>query len=119
LGATANIHLLPPLSFLPFVRLMERADVILTDSGGIQEEAPALGRPVLVMRDVTERPEAVACGTASLVGTDPARIAGEAARLLDDEPYYAGRARPAFPFGDGRAAERIAAAIGDHLKEHP
>jgi UDP-N-acetylglucosamine 2-epimerase (non-hydrolysing) len=118
LAGLPNIHLIEPVDYVAMVALMRRARLILTDSGGIQEEAPALGRPVLVMREVTERPEAVACGTASLVGTDPARIESEAARLLDDDTYYAGRARPAFPFGDGRAAERIAAAIGDHLKDH-
>jgi UDP-N-acetylglucosamine 2-epimerase len=89
--------------------LLDRATLVLTDSGGIQEEAPSLGKPVLVLRDVTERPEAVAAGTARLVGTDPARIVVEARRLLCDPGEYARMVAAENPFGDGRAAERIAA----------
>jgi UDP-N-acetylglucosamine 2-epimerase (non-hydrolysing) len=108
LGGEPNIHLLPPLAYLPLVRLMQRADLILTDSGGIQEEAPSLGKPVLVMRDVTERREAVDAGQARLVGADCARIVAEAAAVLDREAPFAGGANP---YGDGRAAARIVAAL--------
>jgi UDP-N-acetylglucosamine 2-epimerase len=102
-----NIHLILPQDYLPFVYLMTRAHIIVTDSGGIQEEAPALGKPVLVMRDVTERPEAVASGTVRLVGTDPARIMREATALLDDEAGYARMSRAINPYGDGHACARI------------
>jgi UDP-N-acetylglucosamine 2-epimerase (non-hydrolysing) len=111
LGGVANIHLLEPLDYLPMVHLMRRAHLILTDSGGLQEEAPALGTPVLVMRQVTERPEALQAGTARLVGTDPERILAEARRLLDDPQAHAAMARAANPFGDGHAAERIVEAL--------
>lgn len=107
LGRTANIHLLEPLDYLPFVGLLDRAYLILTDSGGIQEEAPSLGKPVLVLRDATERPEAVEAGTVRLVGTDEERIVSEAERLLDDESHYDSMARAHNPYGDGRAAARI------------
>ena len=107
LSGLRNIHLVRPLDYLPFVRLMQRADLILTDSGGIQEEAPSLGKPVLVMRDVTERPEAVEAGKARLVGTDAAAIVREAGRLLDDEADRAGFALAPNPYGDGRASARI------------
>jgi UDP-N-acetylglucosamine 2-epimerase len=117
LGSLGNVHLIEPVDYVTMVALMRKARFILTDSGGIQEEAPALGRPVLVMRDVTERPEAIATGVASLVGTDPERIAGEAARLLDDQSYYASRARAVFPFGDGTAAQRIGQAVADFLED--
>ena len=103
-----NVHLIAPVGYATMVALMKRATVILTDSGGIQEEAPALGKPVLVMREVTERPEAVETGVVSLVGTDPKTIADAVFHLLDDPAYYAGRARAVFPFGDGTAAEKIA-----------
>jgi len=102
-----NIHLIEPVSFLEMVYLMQRSHFILTDSGGIQEEAPALGKPVLVMRNTTERPEAVRLGTVKLVGTDPDLICQEAAVLLDDATAYRERARAVFPYGDGKAAERI------------
>jgi len=102
-----NVHLLEPLSYLPFVGLLERAYVILTDSGGIQEEAPSLGKPVLVMRDTTERPEGVAAGTVRLVGTDPATIVREVSRLLTDRIAYDTMARSHNPYGDGHATERI------------
>jgi UDP-N-acetylglucosamine 2-epimerase (non-hydrolysing) len=101
-----NIHLIEPLGYLPFVAMMERADVILTDSGGIQEEAPSLGKPVLVMRDVTERPEAVEAGFARLVGADRNRIVSETSKLLDGSAE-AGKKAAANPYGDGHAAARI------------
>ncbi|GIX17743.1 MAG: UDP-N-acetylglucosamine 2-epimerase [Rhodothalassiaceae bacterium] len=107
LGAHPRIRLIAPPDYRAFVRLLLEAEIVLTDSGGLQEEAPALGRPVLVLRDVTERPEAVAAGAARLVGTDPDRILGEAMRLLDDPAAYAAMARPRLIFGDGNAAERI------------
>jgi len=119
LAGLGNVHLIEPVDYVTMVALMRRARLILTDSGGIQEEAPALGRPVLVMREVTERPEAIATGVASLVGTDPERIAAEAGRLLDDEAYYASRAREVFPFGDGTAAAQIADALASYLEDRP
>jgi UDP-N-acetylglucosamine 2-epimerase (non-hydrolysing) len=99
------------------VGLMDSSWAILTDSGGLQEEAPALGKPVLVLRNVTERPEALASGNLELVGTDPARIFDAVAGLLADPERYDRMARPAFPFGDGRASERIAGAIEEWLEE--
>jgi UDP-N-acetylglucosamine 2-epimerase (non-hydrolysing) len=107
LGSHPNVELIAPQDYLPFVYLMDRASLIVTDSGGIQEEAPSLGKPVLVMRDTTERPEAVEAGTVELVGTDADRIVGRATRLLDDQEAYAAMARAHNPYGDGRAAERI------------
>src|SRR3990167_5974524 len=107
-----NIHLIAPLDYLPFVYLMSRAYVLLTDSGGIQEEAPSLGKPVLVMRETTERPEALDAGTVRLVGTDSRRIVAEVSRLLDDESSYREMSRAHNPYGDGKAARRIADAIG-------
>jgi len=104
-----NIRLILPQDYLPFVYLMREAHIILTDSGGFQEEAPSLGKPVLVMREVTERPEAVAAGTVRLVGTDPATIVEEASWLLDHEDAYRGMSQAINPYGDGHAAERIAA----------
>jgi UDP-N-acetylglucosamine 2-epimerase (non-hydrolysing) len=106
-----HITLLPPLDYLPLVHLMKHAALILTDSGGIQEEAPAFGIPTLVLRLVTERPEGIEAGTLRLVGTDPARIVGEANRLLDDPAAYASMAMAANPYGDGHAAGRIVAAL--------
>jgi UDP-N-acetylglucosamine 2-epimerase (non-hydrolysing) len=108
LGGEPNIRLLPPLGYLPLVRLMGRADLILTDSGGIQEEAPSLGKPLLVMRDVTERPEAIEAGQARLVGTDTARLVAEAAAVLDGETLFAAGPNP---YGDGKASGRIVAAL--------
>ena len=102
-----NVHLIEPLDYLAFVHLMNEAHLILTDSGGIQEEAPSLGKPVLVMRDTTERPEAVAAGTVKLVGTDVDRITTEVARLLDEPETYTAMARRHYPYGDGRASDRI------------
>jgi UDP-N-acetylglucosamine 2-epimerase (non-hydrolysing) len=106
-----HITLLPPLDYLPLVHLMKRATLILTDSGGIQEEAPAFGIPVLVMRETTERPEGVDAGTLKLVGTDTSHIVQEAMRLLDDPVEYAKMAKASNPYGDGHAAERIVEAL--------
>ena len=106
-----HITLLPPLDYLPLVHLMKHAKLILTDSGCLQEEAPSLGVPVLVLREVTERPEGLAAGTLKLVGTDTGLIAREANRLLDDRAAYAAMAKAANPYGDGRAGERIIRAL--------
>jgi len=106
-----NVHLLEPLDYARFVDLMKRAHLILTDSGGIQEEAPGLGKPVLVLRDRTERPEAIAAGTAILVGTEYDRIVGEVDRLMADPDAYRAMAVARNPFGDGHAAERIVEAL--------
>jgi UDP-N-acetylglucosamine 2-epimerase len=111
LGDIPNVRLLEPLDYLPMVHLLSRSTLVLTDSGGLQEEGPALGKPVLVMRQVTERPEAIEAGTARLVGTETDRIEGEVRRLLDDPHAYAAMAHAANPFGDGRAAERIVDAL--------
>lgn len=108
LGGVARMHLVRPPAYLAFVHLMQRARLVLTDSGGVQEEAPALGRPVLVLRDTTERPEGIEAGTARLVGTDEEDIVREAARLLEDERAYAAMARAKNPYGDGTAGTRIA-----------
>lgn len=110
-GALGNIHLIEPVDYLPFVYLMNRAHFIITDSGGVQEEAPALGKPVLVMRDTTERPEAVAAGTVRLVGADRARIVAEAALLLEDDTAYRQMTHAHNPYGDGSAAKRIVAQL--------
>jgi UDP-N-acetylglucosamine 2-epimerase (non-hydrolysing) len=106
-----NVHLIEPVDYLPFVYLMQRAHLVLTDSGGIQEEAPSIGKPVLVMRETTERPEAVAAGTIRLVGTDDDTIVGEAARLLDAPDEYLRMSAARNPYGDGRAAERIVSIL--------
>ncbi|MGF6571314.1 UDP-N-acetylglucosamine 2-epimerase (non-hydrolyzing) [Paraburkholderia sp. GAS333] len=106
-----NIHLIEPQGYDGFVRLLQRATLILTDSGGVQEEAPALGKPVLVMRDVTERPEAVQAGTALLVGTNPATIVNAVMQLLDDAGARHAFAQRINPYGDGRASARIVAAL--------
>jgi UDP-N-acetylglucosamine 2-epimerase (non-hydrolysing) len=111
LAGRDNIHLIEPLGYLPFVWLMDQAHLILTDSGGVQEEAPSLGKPVLVMRETTERPEAVAMGTVRLVGTDPRRIVQEVSRLLDDADAYQTMARRVSPYGDGQACSRILNAL--------
>ena len=111
LGGRSNVHLVPPQDYFPFVRLMQRAGVILTDSGGVQEEGPALGTPVLVMRDVTERPEAIEAGVAELVGTDPDRIVAATERVLNDEAVRLKFARSRSPYGDGFAADRIVASL--------
>lgn len=111
LGNLPNVTLLPPMDYLPWVHLLKYATLVLTDSGGIQEEAPGLGVPVLVMREVTERPEGVEAGTVRLVGTDRDRIIFEARRLLDDPEAHAQMAHAVNPYGDGHAAERIVRAI--------
>lgn len=108
-----NIHLIEPLDYLPFVYLMNKANIILTDSGGIQEEAPSLGKPVLVMRDTTERPEAVAAGTVKLVGTDVRTITRELTSLLTDEEAYKKMSFAHNPYGDGEACNRIMDALVD------
>ena len=115
-GNQGNIHLIEPLPYLPFVALMDRASIILTDSGGVQEEAPSLGKPVLVMRDTTERPEAIAAGTVLLVGADYDRIVGAASRLLTDPTAHQAMARAINPYGDGQATGRILAACRSYLQ---
>ncbi len=107
----ANVHLIDPVDYLPFVYLMDRAHIIVTDSGGIQEEAPSLGTPGMVMRDTTERPEAVEAGTVQLVGTSREKIVAEARRLLTDEQAYATMSRAHNPYGDGQAVARIVQQI--------
>ncbi len=111
LGNISNVHLIEPLDYLPFVYLMDRATLILTDSGGIQEEAPSLGKPVLVMRDTTERPEAVDAGTVKLVGTDADRIVEQVRILLTDATAYEAMSFAHNPYGDGQACRRIAQAL--------
>jgi UDP-N-acetylglucosamine 2-epimerase (non-hydrolysing) len=115
LAGHANVRLIEPLSYVPFVDLMRRAYLLITDSGGIQEEGPSLGKPILVLREKTERPEAVTAGTVKLVGTDEDRIAGEAAVLLDDRAAYEKMSRVHNPYGDGRASVRIAGLIHSFL----
>lgn len=110
-----NVHLIPPVDYLPFVYLMKRSHLILTDSGGIQEEAPSLGKPVLVMRETTERPEAVEAGAVRLVGTDRGRIRDAVYQLLDDPASYRAMSVVRNPYGDGRASERIVRIIGEIL----
>ncbi len=107
LGTLSAVHLIEPQDYVPFVYLMNRAHLVITDSGGVQEEAPSLGKPVLVMRDVTERPEAVAAGTVRLVGTDAAQIVRETQLLLDHQDHYDTMSRAHNPYGDGHASQRI------------
>ena len=109
----SNLFFIEPLEYLSFVYLMEKSTIVLTDSGGIQEEAPGLGKPVLVMRDTTERPEALESGTVLLVGTDYAKIVGEVSTLLDDAAAYQKMSQAVNPYGDGMACERIAAFLGN------
>ncbi len=116
LGGHPNIHLIDPLPYVPFVDLMRRSCLIITDSGGIQEEAPSLGKPVLVMREKTERPEAVEAGTVKLVGTDDERIVAEATRLLDDSTEYARMTRVHNPYGDGQACRRIGDILSGYFR---
>lgn len=118
LAGVDNIVLIEPQDYLPFVYLMSRSSLIITDSGGVQEEAPSLGKPVLVMRDTTERPEAVEAGTVRLVGTGAARIVAEAGRLLDEPSAYADMSRAHNPYGDGQASARIARRVRD-LQPNP
>ena len=114
LGDLANVSLVPPLDYHPMAHWMKRAAIILTDSGGLQEEAPTLGTPVLILRERTERPEALDAGTAKLVGSDPKRILRETRRLLDDPEAHQAMSKATNPFGDGHAAERIVKALIDH-----
>src|SRR6478752_8724181 len=114
LGGHPRIRLIDPLDYEPFVFLMERSYIIITDSGGVQEEAPSLGKPVLVMRDTTERPEAVDSGTVRLVGTGRAQVLAATLQLLEDPEAYRTMAMSTNPYGDGHAAERAVAAIA-HL----
>jgi UDP-N-acetylglucosamine 2-epimerase (non-hydrolysing) len=107
LGRIEGITLIPPLDYLPLVNLLKRCELVLTDSGGLQEEAPGLGKPVLVLREVTERPEGIRAGTVRLVGSDRAKIVEETSRLLEDREAYDRMAKAVQPYGDGRAAERI------------
>lgn len=115
LGNVPNIHILPPLDYVPFIDLMRRAHLLITDSGGIQEEGPSLGKPILVLRERTERPEAIEAGSVHLVGTTPARILEEAHRLLDQPSEYDRRAFVHHPYGDGNASERICHTIAHFL----
>ena len=116
LAGLSNVHLIAPLEYRPFVFLMDRSYLILTDSGGVQEEAPSLGKPVLVMRHHTERPEAVKAGTVKLVGTDRSKIVREVRRLLHDARVYRNMSRAHNPYGDGKASPRIVAAIKRYLR---
>jgi len=111
LGGLPNVALIDPLDYPHFVRLLATSELVLTDSGGVQEEAPSLGKPVLVMRETTERPEGIEAGTARLVGTDKARIVSEIFKLLDDKQAYNAMARAHNPFGDGTAAKQIAEIV--------
>jgi UDP-N-acetylglucosamine 2-epimerase (non-hydrolysing) len=115
LSNSPNVHLIEPQDYLPFVYLMSRSYLVLTDSGGIQEEAPSLGKPVLVMRDTTERPEAVAAGTVKLVGTDEAVIVNEVSKLMTDSHYYQSMSFAHNPYGDGQACLRITDAIKQYF----
>ena len=117
LADAPDVHLVAPQDYLPFVWLMQRAHLVITDSGGVQEEAPSLGKPVLVMRDTTERPEAVAAGTVRLVGTDTSTIVREAVQLLRDADAHAQMAQAVNPYGDGQAAGRIVQAILAQMPE--
>lgn len=119
LDGVAGMHLLPPMAYPGFVNLLTRSDLVLTDSGGVQEEAPSLGKPVLVMREVTERPEAVVAGTVELVGMDEDRIVAAAGALLDDPARYARFARAHNPYGDGKAAARIVARLRREAAAQP
>jgi len=111
-----NIHLIEPLGYLPFIALMNRSYIILTDSGGVQEEAPSLGIPVLVTRKITERPEGLATGIIKIVGTDEYLIVDEISMLLSDEAYYESMARRADPYGDGKASSRILAYVKEYFR---
>jgi len=111
LSGVPNVLLVPPVDYLHLVHLMRKSALVLTDSGGIQEEAPSFGVPVLVLREVTERPEGVEAGTARVVGTDPERIVALASHLLDNQAAYEAMARAVNPYGDGHAAQRIVDAL--------
>jgi len=116
LSNSPNVHLIEPQDYLPFVYLMSRSYLVLTDSGGIQEEAPSLGKPVLVMRDTTERPEAVAAGTVKLVGTDESVIVSQVSKLMTDSHYYQSMSFAHNPYGDGQACIRITEAIKQYFQ---
>jgi UDP-N-acetylglucosamine 2-epimerase (non-hydrolysing) len=118
LGDVDNIHLIPPLDYEPFVFLMSRSDIILTDSGGIQEEAPTLGVPVLVMRDTSERPEGIEAGSARLVGTDIDTIVAETQKLLNNNDEYMRVSSVINPYGEGKASKRIVRIISEHFGRH-
>lgn len=117
LSNLGNVFFIEPLEYLAFVYLMEKSDIVLTDSGGIQEEAPGLGKPVLVMRDTTERPEAVDAGTVKLVGTNYDAIVNNVSLLLDNEQAYNTMSKAANPYGDGLACERIVSRVQSALTE--
>jgi UDP-N-acetylglucosamine 2-epimerase (non-hydrolysing) len=117
LGGLPNVKLIPPQSYRNFVALMAHSRLVLTDSGGVQEEAPSLGKPVLVMRDTTERPEGVTAGTALLTGTNAEAIVRHVTRLLTDEAAYRSMAAARNPYGDGYAAERIVTRIRQYFRE--
>jgi len=117
LGKIENFHLIEPLNYLPFIWLMNRSYLVLTDSGGIQEEAPSLGKPVLVMRDTTERPEGVNAGTSIIVGRDKGNIISKVAQLLDDNNYYQKVAQKSNPYGDGTASEKIISFLKNYLTQ--
>jgi UDP-N-acetylglucosamine 2-epimerase (non-hydrolysing) len=116
LAGLPNVALIEPLDYPHFAHLLSLAEIMLTDSGGVQEEAPALGKPVLVMRETTERPEGVAAGTARLVGTDTDRIVTEIFTLLDDKHAYEAMARAHNPFGDGQASRRIVELLANEIR---
>ncbi|NLI11314.1 MAG: UDP-N-acetylglucosamine 2-epimerase (non-hydrolyzing), partial [Peptococcaceae bacterium] len=115
LAGLARVHMVEPMDYQPFANLIDRSYLVLSDSGGIQEEAPSRGKPVLVLRNTTERPEAVEAGTVRLVGTDRLKVAGETRRLLDNKDFYNKMANAVNPYGDGRASTRIVQAIKFHF----
>lgn len=115
LRGVERVYLTEPLDYLPFINVMKMSHIVLTDSGGIQEEAPALGKPVLVLREVTERPEATAFGTARLIGTDPQQVKSEVNLLLDNQDAYLKMANAVNPYGDGMAARRIVQAVKSYF----
>ena len=117
LGNLNDVYLIPPQNYVPFIFLMKKAHIILTDSGGVQEEAPSLGKPVLVMRDNTERPEGVKAGTAKLVGTDAETIISQVELLLNDPKEYDKMAKAVNPYGNGSASEKIHNFVLTHLPE--
>ena len=116
-GRRPNVYLIDPLAYEYFVSMMRRSDIILSDSGGVQEEAPSLNKPVLVMRDTTERPEALASGAVKLVGTNREKIVGEVSKLLTDKDYYEKMVNVKNPYGDGMACQRISGILQDYFKK--
>jgi len=119
LGDMDRVHLVDPLDYEPFINLMNKSHIILTDSGGLQEEAPSLGKPVLVLRDTTERPEAIAAGTVEMVGTDTEKVLAVCQKLLDDREAYLRMANAVNPYGDGRASDRIVRALMYYFRKMP